>query len=175
MPGQPFLSCCSGVQYFLIHSQLVRPPLTVRSCHCQVLSPLSVLSFSFLGHLCKFQTILHMSVRPSHLCQLSHAFVSQAGPFQLVGPLFLTQSVRSHLVPCYSMPLYWSPNACHPNPYLGKPRISLGLGNVLRMCLCTLNWCITHQKVLLSRFIYVLGAATKHYINLLLVLNPLYY
>ena len=44
------------------------------------------------------------------------------------------------------------PSAFHPNPCLGKYRISLGVARILTMCLCSDSKFTSHQKVLLCRF-----------------------
>ena len=63
-----------------------------------------------------------------------------------------------------TMLLHCSPSASHPNPCLGKQRISLGVGSILWMYLCPHTKHASHRYYLVG-FIYLVGTATEHHIN----------
>ena len=74
-----------------------------------------------------------------------------------------------------TMPRHSSPNASHPNPCLGKQKISLEVASVLTLYLCSHSSFTSHQKVLLGRFYLCFRDCCRIlYFNLSLVLNPLY-
>ena len=77
---------------------------------------------------------------------------------------------------CSTMLLHWPTNTFHPNPCLWKHKIFLGVASILSMCFSAhIPNLLPSKRDYSVGFIYVLGTAAEHYINLSLVLNPLYY
>ena len=77
----------------------------------------------------------------------------------------LTQSVRLPMVTypwlCSTcdlrdtMPRHWSPVAFHPNLYLGKQRISLGVAIILSICLRSHTYLDCNQFVIHLKFVFI--------------------
>ena len=68
-----------------------------------------------------------------------------------------------------TMPRHWSPGASHPNPYLGKQRISLGVAIILGICLCSHTQLDCNQFVIHLKFVFI----HVHIVKLLLVVKTL--